>query len=321
MLMTLDKVSRLIGENKLLHIAGTEELLKKLPKGNWAGGSTEYFMAKDGGKVSGDLLFVTEFPYSRFTVKSYGNHEIANVTSDAFDSGFSIVIVPFDSAVHKAYANNAAGFDGMFIKNIVGWVAGVNLGKSGQTPVTVDGMTGETYTDRAVALHLEVPSDKTVSVNIINIFEQDETSPVIGFTEDGFSASKCLVDGKEVVFADYISQNGIDTKLPLVGDYSGSGINISFKSVENGVVNFYAPVFGGIKYRMAKSISDYEQEFQNRLAGHADAKAVFSCNCILNFLYGELEDKSIDAVFPGPITFGEIAYQLVNQTLVYVTVE
>jgi hypothetical protein len=47
---------------------------------------------------------------------------------------------------------------------------------------------------------------------------------------------------------------------------------------------------------------------------------MFSCNCILNFLYGELEGKSI-GTFTGPVTFGEIAYQLVNQTLVYVKAE
>lgn len=47
---------------------------------------------------------------------------------------------------------------------------------------------------------------------------------------------------------------------------------------------------------------------------------VFACNCILNFLYSELEGKSTGAI-TGPITFGEIADQLMNQTLVYVQLE
>ena len=319
MLMSFEAASKLIEDGKLLHIAGTEDLLKKLPKGKWAGGSTEYFMAKTGGIVSGELLFVTEFPYERFAVESYTVSDIEKVAADAFDNGFSIVIVPFDSAAHKEYAQRAAGFEGMFIKNIVGWVAGMNLRGPGQTPVTVNGLTGEAYTDRAVALHLETPSGKTAGIHIVNIFTPDETSPVIEFSEDGFSVSHCLVDGKETDFAAYIAQNGLDTKLPLVGDYSGNGVNTSFKSVENGAVNFYAPVFNGVKYRMAKGVGDYAEAFQKQLAGICDANAVFSCNCILNFLYGELEGKSIGA-FAGPITFGEIAYQLVNQTLVYVTV-
>lgn len=168
-------------------------------------------------------------------------------------------------------------------------------------------------------MHIGVPDDKVVDINIINIFAQDENSPTIEFPVEGFSARTCLVDGKEVVFADYIAQNNIDTKLPLVGDYSGVGVNISFKKIENDVVNFYAPVFTGIKYKMAKTITNYVEEFNSQLKKFKDVQTAFSCNCILNFLYGELEGKDMETFF-GPITFGEVAYQLVNQTLVYVTV-
>jgi hypothetical protein len=317
--MTFEATSKLIGEGKLLHVAGTEALLKKLPKGNWIGGSTEYFIAKDGGKVSGDLMFVTEFPYENFAIKSYDAQNISQITKDSFGNGFTILIIPFDSAVHKEYAQNAENYENLFLRNIVGWISGLNLNIPGQTPIAANGSASETYADKAVALHLQTPEDKLVSVNIINIFEQDTASPVIEFTEEGFSIKKCLVDGKEVLLADYIKENSIDTKLPLVGEYSGNSINISFKSVEDGVVNFYAPVFSGIKYRMAKAVSNYADLFNTHIAEHKDTAAVFSCNCILNFLYGELENKKIET-FTGPITFGEIAYQLVNQTLVYVSI-
>jgi hypothetical protein len=46
---------------------------------------------------------------------------------------------------------------------------------------------------------------------------------------------------------------------------------------------------------------------------------VFSCNCILNYLYSELEGKQTGGII-GPITFGEVAYQLLNQTLAYLTI-
>lgn len=46
---------------------------------------------------------------------------------------------------------------------------------------------------------------------------------------------------------------------------------------------------------------------------------VFSCNCILNYLFSNLENKKTGA-FVGPVTFGEIAYQLLNQTLVYLEI-
>jgi hypothetical protein len=322
MLMSFDEVSKMIASGALLHIAGTENLLKTLPKGNWVGGSTEYFMSEEGGKVSGELLFVTDFPYKNFSIKSYDADTIKDVANDAFDNGFSIAVIPFDSAVHKLYAEKAPGFDDIFIKNIAGWISGLNLGKTGQTPVSVNGQTGEAYADKATALHIGVPEDKAVTIGVINIFSQDESSPVIEFAEEGFSAKKCLINGEETVFADYIAENKIDTKLPLVGDYSGNGVNISFKSVENGAVNFYAPVFRGIKYRIAKAVPDYAEEFNSRLTDHLSdqgAATVFSCNCVLNFLYGGLEGKKIEN-FNGPITFGEIAFQLVNQTLVYISV-
>jgi hypothetical protein len=47
---------------------------------------------------------------------------------------------------------------------------------------------------------------------------------------------------------------------------------------------------------------------------------VFACNCILNFLYSGLEGKITEGMY-GPITFGEIAFQLLNQTLVYLDVK
>lgn len=319
MLMRFEEAERLISEGNPLHIAGAETLLKKLPRGNWIGGSTEYFMTRDGGKVTATEVFVEKLPYPDCRIAAYDAASIGNVTLDAFGNGFSIVIIPFDSPVHKEYAENAAGFPEMFIKNIVGWISGVNLNAPGQTPVAVDGATGEIHHDKAVAIHMNAPAGHMVNIGIINIFSADTSSPVLEFPETGFSAEKCLVDGKETAFADYLSANRIDTKLPLVGSYSGVGVNTSFKSVENGRVNFYAPVFPGIQYQIANPVADYEKKFAERLEEFKGFESVFSCNCILNFLYGELEGKELDAFF-GPITFGEIAYQLVNQTLVYVTV-
>lgn len=319
MLLTFDETSNMIDRGAPLHIAGSESLLRKLPKGNWIGGSTEYFMNSDGGKVTNDSLFVTGFAGMDFKIATYGCDSIPNVASDAYDNGFSIVIIPFESETHKTYANKAAGFEGMFINNIVGWISGTNLSVPGQVAIAVNGQTGEISSSDAAVLHLKAPEGKNVNIGIVNIFNQDENTPVIEFDEEGFSVRKCRVNGEDTVFADYIAQNNIDTKLPLVGDYSGAGINISFRTIADGVVNFYAPVFKGIKYRIAKPVSNYAKKFDEQLVPFKGTEAMFSCNCVLNFIYGELEGKDIDTFF-GPITFGEIAYQLVNQTLVYVTV-
>ena len=320
MLKTFEETGKMISEGKLLHIAGTEELIKKLPKGNWTGGSTEYFMTSQGGKVTGELLFIRELNFDVFKIQTYDAESIKNVAADAYENGFTVLVLPFDSEVHKIYAGEAPEFDGMFMKNIAGWVSGLNLNASDQTPIAVNGQTGEALSDKAVALHVCVPDDKLVSISIVNIFSPDENSPIISFPKEGFEADKCSVNGEEVVLSEYLEQNGIDIKLPLIGNYAGAGVNVSFKAIDdNGVVHFYAPVFSNIEYRFAKPIANYEEEFRGKLQELKNTEAAFACNCILNFLYGELENKYVDAFF-GPITFGEIAYQLVNQTLVYVTV-
>ena len=113
----------------------------------------------------------------------------------------------------------------------------------------------------------------------------------------------------------------IDTRLPLVANYSGAMINVSIKGVDTSskVVDFYAPVFDDIEYRFAAPVADYVQAFNTQLPQGTENVA-FACNCILNFLYSELEGKKVPTML-GPMTFGEIAYQLLNQTLVYLTIE
>jgi len=323
MLKSFDEVSALIKEGRLLQIAGNADLLRKLPKGDWVGGSTEYFMAEEGGIVSDSLLFVTEFANNGFSIRDYGTENINQVAAEAYDSGYSILIIPFGSAVCMEYARNAPEYEGMYLKHIVGWVSGVNLAVMSQPehpPIVINGTTGEVYTDKAVVLHLEVPESQSVSVNIINIFSPDENAPPIEFDQEGTSVTTCRVDGKEVVFADYITQNNFDTKLPIIANCFGIGLNVDIISVENGEVQFGAPVFPSVKYYRAKAVPNYEAAFNASLKNLKDAKAVFSCNCLSNFQYGGLEGKKLNALF-GPVVFGEIAYQMLSQTLVYVTLD
>ncbi|MDR1471227.1 MAG: hypothetical protein LBS75_01770 [Synergistaceae bacterium] len=319
MLKTIEQTAALIAEKKLLHISGAEALLRGLPAGNWIGGSTEYFLDEGGGQVRNDALDVLELNFSEYKFASYDAQSLPNITKDAYDNGFSLVILPFDSEVHSRYAQNAADYEDIFLKNIIGWIAGINLGAANQTPVAVNGVLGEILTDKAAVLHVSLPEGKIAQLNIVNIFRPDMKSPVITFAEEGFKAKTCFVDGEETVFADYIARKGLDTKLPLVGDYSGASINISVKSVEGGTVNFYAPVFKSIEYRFAENVPDYVEAFRSKINEIRNRDSEFACNCILNFLYGSLEGKDIGG-FYGPITFGEVAWQLLNQTLVYLQI-
>jgi hypothetical protein len=308
MLLAYSETVKRIESGENLHIAGSEALLRKLPRGNWIGGSTEYFMSRSGCKTAADVLSVLSFHDAEISIGTYDEKNIHTVVLDAFDNGFSIVIIPFGSAVHKVFAEKAVEFETLLKKNIVGWISGGNLEKTGQTPISVNGLTGDVSSDKAAVMHIGLPKSKSVNVGVVNIFSQDEKSPTLEFPEGGFSVNKCLVDGEETRFADYIAWRGISMTLPLIGDYLENGVNVSFKSVENGVVNLYAPVLKGIKYKIAKVVPGYIEEFiKNARFDHVNPW--FACNCVLNYLYGKLDGKKI-GTFVGPITFGEIAYNL-----------
>jgi hypothetical protein len=316
MFVTLDEARRLIEEGKVLHIAADEALLMQLPKGKWIAGTTPYFITENGGVTSKDRLFVDEIACAAdFKTAVYDKDTILDMTKDAFDNGLTFLVIPFASGAAVRFAKEAPDCPGLYTTPTVGWISGFDLAAGGSAKA-FDGTTGASYGDKAVALHVRLPEGKAASVGIVNIFSADEAGPAIEFPEDTLVVTKCRVDGKEMLLSDYIRENNVDTKLPLVADYNSVLVNVSIKSVGEGTVELYAPVFSGREYRFAGAVPNYAARFAERLQGLGDARPVFSCNCILNYLYGELEGKATPP-FAGPVTFGEIAYQLVNQTLVY----
>lgn len=316
MLITLDEAISLINEGRILHIAADDSLLKKLPKGKWIGGTTPYFMSEEGGFFTKDKLFVNEIDYALdVKISTYGKYNIFQIVEECYDNGLTMLIMPFGSAVAAKYAKEAPEVEELLMHPTIGWISGADLEAGGEIKV-YDGTTLESYTDKAVAMYIKLPQGKTAIINMVNIFSDDKTDPVIRFYDNELSATKCSVNGQEVNFAQYIEKKGIDTKMPLVADYNGSYINTSIKGVENGTVSFYAPVFRNIEYRFASHVGDYASEFKSRIDEAEAHDPVFSCNCILNYLYGDLKGKKIPP-YTGPVTFGEIAYQLINQTLVY----
>ncbi|GHU55862.1 hypothetical protein AGMMS49975_18270 [Clostridia bacterium] len=320
MLITFDETVKLIQEGKLLHLAGCEDLIRKLPKGNWVAGSAEQYMTAEGGKTSSDRIFANVLQYEDFKVSVYDENDMQNVANDAYDNGYTLLIIPALTKVHVLYAEKSPEFENIFLKTVAGWICGANTTRHATSATTINGVSGEAFTDKAVALHIRIPDGKVASIGIVNIFEQDENSPTIEFDEVDFKAVNAKVDGEEVKFAEYIRKNNIDIAFPLVGEYSGFGINTSIQEISpDGTVSFAAPVFPNIKYKTAKPFESYVDEFASKISLLKGAEYVFSCNCLNNFVHGKLEGKNIDTFF-GPVTYGEIAYQLINQTLVYVTV-
>lgn len=318
---SLAEAVALLGSGRPTLLAGDEALLDRVPRGNWIGGTIPYFMGDRGGMQTQDLLHVAvigEALSARIDI--YDESNIASVAADSPANGLTVCILPAGSSIHEHYAKHAPDFEDMFVKPLVGWVAGVDLQDLGRVkPKVYDGATGRKSDCHAVALHAELPPDKYAEVELVNLFEASDAH-TLTFDSDGFSVGDCTINGRRANLARFITEQGFDTRMPLVADYNGLYVNVSFQSVDTpgGKVTFYAPVFADVEYYFARPVGAYVDSFDKAMAGRS-RDSVFSCNCILNYLYADLQGKKTGAL-TGPMTFGEIAWQLLNQTLVSVRI-
>jgi hypothetical protein len=330
-LMSLDEASALIQQGRPCCVAGDENLLRRLPRGCWIGGSIPYFMAEQGGVCTRTQLFVAELPRHNGVhiggpgdgprVVRYDRDSLSRVCTDAPEHGFSVMVLPAFSVVHEAFAQEAPGYEDMYLRPLVGWISGTHLDEIGQAkPRVFHGPSGQVLDDMAVVMHVPVAPTLRVHVDIINLFQPGQGAR-IEFTEGGFAAGDCLIDGQRANLHDWMLATQYDTRWPLVADYCGAAINVSIKRLDAATrrVEFYAPVFAGVPYHGAQPVADYVAGFGQALAAQAaPAEPVFCCNCILNYAYGGLEGQRLPGMH-GPTTFGEIGYQLLNQTLVYLS--
>ena len=318
MLKTLDETIALINKKKLLHISATQDLLRKLPKGNWIGGSAECFATDLKTDNAKDKLWVFEMDFETYNIKTYTTNTISMFTSDTYPNGFSIIIMPGKTKLVQSFAKNAPHYKDIFLKSVVGWVAG---SENDEAPFVVNGQTGELLTNEAVILNVALPDDKIAVVNVVNIFTANESSPVIEFETEAFQAKNCLIDGADEILTDYAESHHINLQFPLIGEYYGSEVNTTMTDIsDDKVVDVAAPLFKGIKYRFSKPLDNYADAFVNKINNIKDKDCIFSCNCISNKFFGKLDEYDLGG-FYGPYVYGEIAYQLMNQTLVYLQIK
>jgi hypothetical protein len=321
-LVGLDEAKRLVATGAPLMFAADAKLLAQLPRGRWMGGTIPYFMAAQGGRKTAEQLFVTGLPdyAAEAEVRLYPPDALPRIPADYPVNGVSFIILPASSRAHADFAEHGPSWPGLFDRPLVGWISGVDLADLGKVaPRVFDGVSGESSDNAAVVMHVKLPPGRTASVDIINLFTPG-AGDALTFPADGFETTEVLVNGERRGFAEYLAAKAADPALPLVADYHGAMVNISFQTVDQASkrVSFYAPVFAGVTYRLARPLAmDYASAFQRELVARA-VSPVFACNCILNYLHGGLEGKQLGGMV-GPITFGEVAYMLLNQTMVYVT--
>jgi len=316
--LTAAETSDLIGSGVFTVIAGAPEKLASLPRGNWIGGTTPYTMPPRGQPFTPDRLVCSvleEGGGCRIAVLAQDT--LSLITSERYKSGFTYLLLPAFSEVHYRYALEAPGIQGLFDQPIFGWVAGVQMSEVGdRVPQVFDGSTGTAFENAAVALHVELPPDTAMTMDLVNPFIQGR-GPAIIFPETGFNHGACTIDGLPANLARYMIENNIDTSMPLVANYAGALINVSIRAVDasRGEVRFFSPAVAGETYHIAEPRADYTRCMAAFARSLDQPERALACRCILNHLNPKLANADT-AGFVGPVTFGEIAYILVNQTLI-----
>jgi len=317
-LFTPDEVSSMILAGNKLLLAGDAKLLSQLPAGDWIGGSTPFFILyPDHRTMSFDKIFVNQLPdfVTEIEIKEYDVSDIQNIFSDGPQNGFTVLIMPFASPVSVEYSLNVTNYKDFAAHPVCGWIAGQPLEiLLTEKSYTASGVGPSISHEKAIAMHVTLPESKYAEVHIFHPFKQGDGDS-IQFESDKMVITDAIINGKKRNFAEYLRETGCnDVMKPLVANYSGAIINNSFLAIGETEVPMAAPVFKNLEYRLAV--------IDDNITGPSllGEKIVFSVTCFYNYIQHDICAKYLKKM-NGPTGFGEIAYQHICQTTVYVTVD
>jgi hypothetical protein len=329
-----EEAARMIGEGRVLLLAGTEEDLGRLPEGCWIGGTAGYFMTPQGCAAAGGQIFYADFTAIAIGAswRSFDAGDIHGLAQYYPENGFAILLLPGFSKLLGEVAGRIMEFDGLYNLPLMGWVSAVALEglphilPREARPKTFAG-SGQAAAERAAVLYISLPAQYFAQLHIANLFAPG-TGPEIRFLQPGqFSNGDCMIGGTRGNLARYIAEQDIDRRLPLVADHEGALLNVSILPADGERLIFLSPVSPALTYRFAEEVLDYATEFARAAAEIELDQAAHACICALHHHYAGLT-YGIDGAatnpnkmpLPGPditapITFGQIAYTVLNQTL------
>lgn len=305
MLTTLEDTIEKIEKGSPLMIAGLKETLEQLPRGNWIGGTTPFFSHRE----QENMLEISTIPggVRKVKLKVYSIDNIHYIRHDAYNEGFSLLILPAESRILHSFAMNSRDYPFQNKGTLAGWVAGYPQDNNDEA-YTIYGPNGNWFQDKAVVLHSELKEGYLSELETLNLFEPGE-GPDIQFIESGFSCTELMIDGVKKDLDYFTKEIPLDVHTPLISMETHGGENVSIRELSEKGISFYAPVFRDQTYRMAHTIPRYHEIFQEKLKIMQEEtdQTVFACNCILN-------QKAEPGLHHGPVSFGEIAGHLLNQT-------
>jgi hypothetical protein len=324
-LYTVNEVKDFISKGYKMVLTADEQILKQLPKGNWIGGTTPYFMDMDKGVFTKEQVFVDDFTSiaKDFKIEEFSAHNIKNIALNSFENGFSVLVLPSENDVFYEFANNSLSYENIFQNPIVGFVAGADFDDlDNVTTKAINGQTGEMADDKAFVIHISLPKNKIARTEILNLDTIQPDSDKIEFPKTSFVQSDCLINGKKRNIAEYLTDIKYKEKAPrpLIANINGALINRDIKEIntETKEVTFFSTVFEGDSYYLTTIIDDYQSLFNERLKEFKN-NPIYTSICVSYYLLGGLENKKINV--KGAFAFGEIAFQLLNKTLVLLEID
>ncbi len=324
-LYTKNEVIDFISKRKTMVLSADETILTQLPKGNWIGGTTPYFMDKTAGTLSKEMIFVDDF--SEIAIDSkielFTEKQISDICRNSFENGFTVLILPLGADVYTNFGLNSLEYEHIFKNPVVGFVAGFDFDDLGKAQAKViSGQDLDLVSDKAVAIHIQLPTNKIARAEIFNLDTIQPNSVEIVFPKTSFTQSECTINGIKANLAEYLTQIQYKEKAPrpLIANTNGALINRDIKNIdlENKEVSFFSPLYEGDTYYLANIINDYQADFNERLK-ELENKPVYCSICVSYYLLGNLENKNIN--IEGAFAFGEIAFQLLNKTLVFLQLD
>ena len=316
-LFTPEEVSAMIlaGDNLLL--AGDAKLLSQLPAGNWIGGSTPFFILyPENRTTSFDKIFVNRLPdyVQNVEIMDYDPANIQNIFNDGPENGFTVLIMPYASPVAVEYSINATNYANFAAYPVCGWLSGQPLDIIlTEKSFTASGLGPCISSEKGVAMHISLPKSKYAEIHIFNPYVQGNGDSIM-FEENSLMVKDAIINDEKRNFAEYLREIGYDMLMPLVANYSGAMINDVICAIDGTEVPMSAPVFKNVDYRLGVVDGNIVEP------SLVSDKIVFSVTCIGNFIQPQICEQYLKKM-NGPVVFGEIAYQQIGQTTVYVTVD
>ena len=320
----------MIGEGRVLLLAGSEADLAAMPTGCWIGGTVGHFVTPQGSVEAQKTIFYTDFTSitNGADWRSFGVANIHELAQHYPANGFALIILPGFSRLLSAVAGRIMEFDGLYNVPLMGWVSAVGLDEPleslpEETPKVFAGGP-QPHAERAAVLYVSLPAQYFAQLHIANLFTPGHGPDIRFFRSGQYHSYECMIGGASGNLARYMEEHGIDKRLPLVADQDGALINaaILVHDASEGAVTFLTPVSASLTYRFAEEIPDYSAEFARIAADMELPHAAHACICVLHHYFASQSGPAFSPAprITGPVTFGQIAYTILNQTLICLTI-